>query len=85
MVDLSCELRRKTPFCVRKPGISNYKKVNRCFLAKPMKQKILKKIFLFKSIIETKSHQLSASSVHWKYDFKSCKEEGYVLCSRSFL
>ena len=82
MVDLSCELRRKTPFCVRKPGISNYKKVNRCFLAKPMKQKILKKIFLFKSIINTKSHQLSASSVHWKYDFKSCKEEGYVLCSR---
>ena len=85
MVDLSCELRRKTPFCVRKPGISNYKKVNRCFLAKPMKQKILKKIFLFKAQIKTKSHQVSASSVHWKYDFKGCKEEGFFLYSPSLL
>ena len=82
MVDLSCEFSQKTPFSVRKPGISNYKKVNRGFMAKPMLKKLLKKIVLSKSLVETKSHQLSASSVHWKYDFKGCKEEGYVSCSR---
>ena len=51
-------------------------------MEKPMLKKLLKKIVLSKSLVETKSHQLSASSVHWKYDFKGCKEEGYVSCSR---